>query len=310
MTAAAFRVDDEVVGLPAGAFAHGRRTDVRHADRHLFSLSQGPWRACLYPVYTPAGIAVTSESPVDHPHHNSVWIAADRVTARLPYAGGDPEPAAYNFFVNDTFQGRAPGRIVAVGLEPAEGTATHLRLVQRLEWRGPREWGAPEGRVVVREVRRLDVRVDGDAYAIDLRTALAPTAWDLTLGPTRHALFGVRVVESLRQSHGGAVTDSAGARGAAAIAGTVSAWVDVSGPVGAGRTAGIALMPHPDTAGHPWYVTDWGTMGVNPLLGAARALPRGATLHFGVRLVVHDGPAAAARLDPWRAAMAGQVEDE
>ena len=79
-----FAVGDEAVALPAGASALSRRTDVRCRGRHLFSLSQGPFRAYLYPVYTPSGVPVTSESPVDHPHHNSVWIAADRAWRSCP----------------------------------------------------------------------------------------------------------------------------------------------------------------------------------------------------------------------------------
>ena len=62
-----FSVGDEAVALPAGASALSRRTDVRCRDRHLFSLSQGPFRAYLYPVYTPSGVPVTSESPSTTP---------------------------------------------------------------------------------------------------------------------------------------------------------------------------------------------------------------------------------------------------
>ena len=168
-----FSVGDEAVALPAGASALSRRTDVRCRDRHLFSLSQGPFRAYLYPVYTPSGVPVTSESPVDHPHHNSVWIAADRVVAELPFAGGDSEPGTYNFYVNDTFQGRAPGRIEAVGLEHEEREG-RLRLWQRLLWRGPREWGAPGGRVVATEERAH--RRAPPRFGQRHRPALAPDA--------------------------------------------------------------------------------------------------------------------------------------
>jgi len=293
---AAFSVGGEAVDLPAGAFAHSRRVDVRWQDRHVFSCSQNLWRACLYPLYTPAGIAVTSESPVDHPHHNSVWIAADRVAAHLPFERGAAEPALYNFYVNDTFQGRAPGRILAVGLTHDEISTTHLRLVQQLQWRGPRERGAPEGRVIAHEQRLVDLRCSDDSYIIDLCSQLSPTDWALTVGPTRHAYHGVRVVESMRQSHGGRVSNSTGRHGADSISGTVSDWVDMSGPVGGGQVAGIALMPHEDSAGHPWFVTDWGTMTVNPFDGRQQHIAMGETLCLGARIVVHDGPADAEAL--------------
>ena len=305
-----FSVGDEAVALPAGASALSRRTDVRCRGRHLFSLSQGPFRAYLYPVYTPSGVPVTSESPVDHPHHNSVWIAADRVVAELPFAGGEGEPGTYNFYVNDTFQGRAPGRIEAVGLEHEERGEGRLRLTQRLRWRGPREWGAPEGRVLAAEERVLDVRPLDGANVLDLRSRLSPTEWNLEIGPTRHAWFGVRLAEGLRPSHGGQVTDAEGRRGPEAVSGTVSAWVDCSGPAGAGRTAGVALLPHGDTGGHPWYVTDWGTMTVNPCAAAAAAVKRGAEFSSGLRLVVHDGAAEAADLPGHHRRMKEEVEED
>src|SRR5947207_15032293 len=37
----------------------------------------GPWRSYLYPVLTPTGFPLTEESPVDHPHHNSIWLGQD-----------------------------------------------------------------------------------------------------------------------------------------------------------------------------------------------------------------------------------------
>ena len=291
-----FCVDDEAVDLPSGAFAHSRRVDVRWQDRHVFSFSQSPWRACLYPLYTPSGIAVTSESPADHPHHNSVWIAADRVTAHLPFEGGVTEPALYNFYVNDTFQGRAPGRILAVGLTHRQIDASHLRLEQQLQWCGPPEWGAPQGRVIAHERRVVDLHCRQNRYVIDLCSHLRATDWQLTVGPTRHAYHGVRVVESLRQSHGGQVCDASQAQGAGNINGTVSDWVDMSGTVGGGCVAGITLMPHADCSGHPWFVTDWGTMTVNPFHGSQQHIAMGETLRLGARIVVHDGPADAAVL--------------
>ena len=245
-----FSVGDEAVALPAGASALSRRTDVRCRGRHLFSLSQGPFRALPLSRVHPLRRARHLREPVDHPHHNSVWIAADRVVAELPFAGGDSEPGTYNFYVNDTFQGRAPGRIEAVGLEHEEREG-RLRLRQRLQWRGPREWGAPGGRVVATEERLIDVRPLDSGNVIDLRSRLTPAEWNLEIGPTRHAWFGARLAEGLRPSHGGQVTDSDGRRGPEAVSGTVSDWVDCSGPAGGGRTAGVALMPHGDTNGHP-----------------------------------------------------------
>ena len=136
-----FSLEGDQVALPKGASAQSHRLNVRWRGKNLTALSQGAFRAYLFPVYTPAGFALTSESPLDHPHHNSLWIGADHVNCYLPFASGAHEEANYNFYVNDIFQGRAPGRILSVDVEAAEIAADHLRLTQTLHWQGPDRMG-------------------------------------------------------------------------------------------------------------------------------------------------------------------------
>ena len=63
----------------------------------------------------------------------------------------------------------------------------------------------------INERRVIEVRLARGAHVIDLRSELSPE-WNLRIGPTRHAYFGLRVGESLRPSHGGRLTDAAGGR--------------------------------------------------------------------------------------------------
>ena len=289
-----FSLEGDEVALPKGAWAQSHRLNVRWRGRDLTALSQGAFRAYLFPVYTPAGFAVTSESPLDHPHHNSLWIGADHVNCYLPFASGAFEEANYNFYVNDIFQGRAPGRILGVGVEADEIAEDHLRLVQRLHWQGPIEWGAPERRTLAVETRTIDIRPGEVANLFDVRSQVRAAEWDLRIGPTRHAYFGLRLTEALRVTNGATMVDAEGRVGGGAISGEVSDWVDCSGTVAAGRRAGAALFPYPSAQGFPWFVADWGTLTVNPLEGKGCALKRGDVLDFAVRFVVHDGDAEAA----------------
>ena len=284
-----FSLEGDQVALPKGAWAQSHRLNVRWRGRDLTALSQGAFRAYLYPVYTPAGFAITSESPLDHPHHNSLWIGADHVNCYLPFAGGALEEANYNFYVNDIFQGRAPGRIFGVDVEAEEMAADHLRLVQTLHWQGPIEWGAPERRTLAVETRTIDIRPGETANLFDVRSQLRAAEWDLHIGPTRHAYFGLRMTEGLRVTDGATMVDAAGRTGGSAISGEVSDWVDCSGAVAAGRRAGAALFPYPSAQGFPWFVSDWGTLTVNPMAREGYALKRGDVLDFAVRFVVHDG---------------------
>ena len=291
-----FSILEDRVDLARGAWAASRRLGVRWRGRRILSLSQGPYRPYLYPVFTPAGFAVTSESPADHPHHNSIWVALDRVRCRFPYSSHETEEGTYNFYVNGTFQGRAPGRILTAGIESDELAPEHLRIVLTLQWRGPGEWAAPEGRVLLTETRTLDVRPGKEVNLIDVRSRLEAGQWALNLGPTRHGLFGVRLIEALSVTHGGKLVDSEGREGGREISREKAAWVDGSGTLGRGVQAGVSLFPHPSTAGYPWYVTDWGTLTLNPMAKSLWSLGPGDGIEFGIRVVVHDGDAGEARV--------------
>ncbi len=239
---------------------------------------------------------MTSEAPADHPHHNSFWIAADHVHCKMPAADNRFEDYTYNFYVNDTFQGRAPGRIVEVESRIEESGGT-IRIAQALEWRGPIEWAAPDGRVAATEARVLTLTADAGAYVIDVNSRLSAADWDFVIGPTRHSYFNVRMAELIAVTSGGEVIDDAGRSGGAAITGSDAKWVDYSGPVGGGHIAGISVFPDPrDHSDISWFVTDWGVVTVGPFRKAGRAVAKGQSVSVRYRTVVHDGDASEAKV--------------
>jgi hypothetical protein len=294
-----FSFETETIALPKGASAKTHRRTLRWRGRIITSFTQGLFRAYLFPLYTPTGYLVTTESPADHPHHNSVWVATDHLHCRMPLAGGRFEEATYCFYVNETFQGRAPGRILEEWVQGTEHIPGHFRVTQRLNWRGPSEWGADQGRVVAKETRITDFQPGEVAHVIDISSQFEPTEWDLTIGPTRHAYFGVRVAESIRVIDGGRLVNAQGENGGDAVTGAVSDWIDLSGPVTHHHWAGITVMPDPKMAWGPWFATDWGTVAVNPFLPEGRFLPRGTKLELGLRLVVHDGDLDRSQASTW-----------
>ncbi len=284
-----FRLTRESLDLPQGAWAQGWRTILMQEDRLVLGATQGPRRACLYPLLTPKGFQVTSESPGDHPHHNSVWVASDHVHARMVTGGAHDDLGTYDFYVDDVFQGRAPGTINETAMEGKSLADGAFRIVQTLAWRGPREWGAPNGRTLLVEKRVTEVIAASAANAIDITTTLSATDWEVTLGPTRHALFGVRMAEVMCLGGRGRLIDADGRRGGAAVSGQRAPWIDFSGPVGGGHRAGIAVLPSPETDWAPWFATDWGTIAVNPVGERPLTLAPGRSARFGLRLIVHDG---------------------
>ncbi len=289
-----FSLEGDQVALPKGAWAQSHRLNVRWRGKDLTALSQGLFRAYLFPLYTPAGFPLTSESPLDHPHHNSLWISADHVNCYLPFANNTVEEANYNFYVNDIFQGRAPGRILSVDVQAEELAADHLRLIQTLHWQGPVEWGAPQRRTIAVETRTIDIRPGRTTNLFDIRSQLRPAEYDLRIGPTRHAYFGLRMTEALRVTSGATLIDAEGRSGGSAISGQISGWVDCSGTFAAGRSAGAALFPFATARGFPWFVSDWGTLTVNPLARQSYELKQGDQLDFAIRVVAHDGDAEQA----------------
>ena len=292
-----FSLKPDEVSLPKGATAQARRVKVGWQGRPVTALSQGRFRAYLYPVFTPAGVAVTAEGPIDHPHHQSISIGTDHFSCYMPYSTDKTEEATYNFYVNDVFQGRAPGRIFGESVESEEISDDHLRIVQGLEWQGPEEWGAPQRRVLALETRTLDIYPGDLANVIDIRSQLRPTEWDISVGPTRHAYFTVRLADGLRVVDDGTLVDSEGRTSGEEITGRLADWVDASGPASHGTRAGVAVFPYPSAAGQPWTAADYGTLTVNPVLHEARLVKRGEDLDVAVRIVAHDGDATEAGVE-------------
>ena len=284
-----FSITSDIVDLPRGAWAKGHRLYILWRGRPVISLTQGDYRAYLHPVYTPAGYALTTESPPDHPHHNAIWLAADRVHCRLPFSVDTFEEAVYNFYVNETFQGRAPGRIISMSVDHDIVSETHLKIRQMLHWQGPPEWAAPEGRTLIHETRTIDIHPDDIAHVFDLRSSLSATEWDLTIGPVRHAYFGIRMTEALRGTQGAVYTDGGGRIGAAAITGETAGWIDCFGLVTQDHTAGIAVFRPPDVEPYPWQVADYGTITINPFGTGGCSLSREETIEQAIRIVTHDG---------------------
>jgi hypothetical protein len=206
----------------------------------------------------------------------------------MPAVGGTLEEYTYNFYVDETFQGRAPGRILqtAIAGRPA---GPGYAIVQDLDWRGPPEWAAPAGRLVARERRTLAISPGPDRYRIDVLSEFTAADLAVKLGPTRHAWFNARVADSMTVTSGGALRDDRGHRDGAAISGEGARWGDATGPVGGGHVAGITVIPHLDDRAPFWFVADWGVVSVGPFRTRALHLASGETFRSRHTVLAHDG---------------------
>ena len=285
-----FAFESDAIALPKGAWAKTHRHRLRWRERTVLALTQGDFRAYAYPLCTPAGFCVTSEAPADHPHHASMWIASDHVHAMMPAANGTTEEYTYNFYVDETFQGRAPGRILQTGVAGRARDGDRFEIVQELEWRGPAEWAADAGRRIAHETRTLTISAADTRYRIDVSSRLSGGDFAMKLGPTRHAYFNVRAADSMIVANGGTLADDKGRSGGAAVSGEGARWVDFSGPVGGGHIAGMTVIPHGATGREPfWFVADWGVVTVGPFRVSGLALQPGEEFQSAYTVLVHDG---------------------
>ena len=276
------------IPLPRGAFAGGGRDILRWGDSPLCGFTRGSFRPCLHPVWTPAGFVVTAEQPADHPHHRGIWCASDHVGLLMQGPDG-VERYEYCFYVDDVFQGRAPGRIVQTGLELVAQAGQRALVEQRLDWIGPAEWGAPDGRRVLTERRWTGVTLTGAALILDITCEVTPGGdISVAIGPTRHAWFNARLADGIAIDVATAPTDDLGRAGAKAIPARGPIWVDYSGPVGGGFQAGITVLPQ-DPPGSAWFVADWGVITVGKVRDHAVKLQPGEWTRFCCRFIVHDG---------------------
>ena len=160
---------------------------------------------------------------MDHPHHGGIWCAADHV-AGLHDGPDGTERYDYCFYVNEVFQGRAPGSIAMTSIELRDASPVQATICQQMQWLSPREWGARDCRVVMHETRTTKVRREDQAHVFDMTSELRAGDNPVEIGPTRHAWFNARVSDALALSSECLPVDDRGRNGAAAI-GKVGHWL-------------------------------------------------------------------------------------
>ena len=108
-----------------------RLLKVSWNGRRITGFNQSSRRCYVYPVMTPAGVAVTNERPTsDHPFHQSITVGNDYFFTYQTSAAGRFEDPGMCFYTNEPdMRGRGEGRIVAMTHnECTELNEGHLEL--------------------------------------------------------------------------------------------------------------------------------------------------------------------------------------
>jgi hypothetical protein len=137
------------------------------------------------------------------------------------------------------------------------------------------------------------------AYLVTWQADFLADQADLVFGDQEEMGFGARVATALTEKNGGLITNSAGARTAAATWGQPATWCDYAGLID-GRLCGITLMASTSNFRPSWWHNrDYGVFVTNPFGRAAMkqgetstvTVKRGEvfSLRFGAAL--HAAPA-------------------
>ena len=228
----------------------------------------------LWPLAGPStGTSVTVESPKDHPHHNSMWFACDRLNGRDYWHHQNPGATIFS---------RGPVIEVSQGPE--------VVFTDICEWT-PRS-GDILASPTMLDLRRITVRApDAATRLIDFQITWLPLV-DVTITKTNHSLFALRMLPVLSVKSGGVMINAQGGRGEKATFGKSAPWMDYYGTHD-GKVEGAAILQHPSNRWYPspWFTRDYGFFSPTPMqwLKTPLSLPRGKPVVLAYRVVVHAG---------------------
>lgn len=215
----------------------------------------------------------------DHPHHKGVWFSIDEVNEIRYWAE------------------KGIIRNESVRIDEAKGESASLTMINH--------WlDTDETTPLLKETTK--VRIFSDRTMV-FDYDLAPINKAVTFHDTKEGLFGIRLPNSMRETHGGGPVENAdGLKTTANCWGKTSAWVDYAGPVGHRKLA-VTIFDHPGTFKKSRYhVRDYGLFSVSPFgdkaytNGAEPEAPvtiepgKSLTLRYGLHVRDYSGDTQAA----------------
>lgn len=239
------------------------------------------------PVHAPGGAIITrpiyfnGEAPerfksqippttgrIDHPHQKGIFLATDEVNGVRFWAEA--------------------GNIATQSIEATSGNPATIKITNH--------WDDRSGNTHLIENTTISI-YPNRLMVWDIRFT-APGR-EVTFNDTKEGMFGIRLVDSMRGSHGGRIVNSDGLETEAQAWGKTADWTDYFGPVD-GKVVGVALFDHPENFRKSRYhVRNYGLFTMSPFgesaytNGKEQAKPvnlkAGETLRLRYGVYVHAG---------------------
>lgn len=246
----------------------------------------------FYPVLAPNGTMVNRELPQvkpevsaeqDHPHHESLFMGYGDVDSYDFWSNRNGEKIVHRAILNQ---------------ENGEEGLLEILL----------DWLEPEGKTMVREIRRIAFGGVEDCLWMDHDITLSSVSHSRMFMDTKEGMFAIRLADELREEGGnGRYINAYGWESAANVWGKRCPWVALRGSVD-GNDVTVAIFDHPSTENFPsyWHARDYGLFSVNPFgrkdfvrdaAPLARKLEPNERFHFRYRLLVYSGQVSKERLD-------------
>jgi hypothetical protein len=136
------------------------------------------------------------------------------------------------------------------------------------------------GKTICEERRHITIRPQPSGTLL-LWDSRFTADTDFYFGDQEEMGFGVRVATPLAVQKGGAIVDSAGRKNERQVWGQQADWCAYRGTID-GKSAGVAIMPHPDNFRRAWFhARDYGLLVANPF--GQRAFTKGAASKVHVK---------------------------
>ncbi len=292
------KVDVEVNGQPFTTFHYGAQ-----------------WaKPFLHPLRTATGIKVTRGFPLeevqgeskDHFWHRGLWYTHGDIN------GVDFWREAGSKIPNETKLPLPVGRMVVRSGPKLKAGKDAGTLTADLDLVGP------DKKTLGTLREQFTFRRAGANNVIDVQvTFLADRGAPLKLGDTEEGALGLRFADEFRQDRGAILSNSDGLVGTEKIWGKRASWVDYSTTIRAAKV-GIIIFDHPRNPKHPtyWHARGYGLCAANPFgehdfhgdkaRDGSVTIPKGGSLSFRYRVVIHSGRLDADTLKRLYASFSGE----